>query len=1021
MRSASRIAEQGRARRRGTQWGRRPTLERMEDRTLLSAGDLDLALGGTGKVLTNFGSQVASYDAATAVLSLADGKLLVAGQSNGAMALARYNVDGALDTSFGTGGKVLTVFAGANDMANCVVVQSDGKILAAGSTSDSGGGSAFALARYNTNGTLDTTFGTGGLVTTLFAGAASAEITSVVLQSGGQIVAVGAASPQPNQPQDFALARYNANGTLDTTFGTGGQVLTDINNGSDDAASDVILQGGKLLVVGASDSDFALARYNADGTLDTTFGTGGKTITDIGSGSFDAASAAVLQGGKILVAGSSNNDFALVRYSADGKLDTTFGTSGKTITDYSNNSVDTAYGLVLQNDGKILAAGSANGNFALARYSADGKLDTTFGTGGKATASVTSSSFPVNVALQPSGKIVLAGTSFAGAGNGDFMLAHYTTSGALDTTFGTSGKAITNFGTGYADTGGDVAVQNDGKILVVGSSIQKSTNSSDFALARYNTNGALDTTFGTGGKVLTDFGGGAYDFATSVIVLSSGKILVGGVTMSATTGLSDFALARYNTNGTLDTTFGTGGKVTTNFGDADTLTGVFELSGGKLLVIGQTTQSTSGTGTGSTTGDFALARYNTNGTLDTTFGTGGKVTTNFGTSAADYPSCVAVQSDGKILVGGDTTAADASTADFALARYNTNGALDSTFGTGGKVITDVNNGSDDYINGLVVLTSGKILAVGSSDSSVGLARYNTNGALDSTFGTGGKVLTTVPGFSGYVADVQVEADGKLLVLSSDLGFSAGGNHFSLARLTPDGALDGTFGTGGAVLSDFGGSTTTAIALALAPSGSIVVAGSSGQPSTGTVFAVARFKNDVAGYVNHPPTAVAGGPYTIAEGQGLTLDGSKSSDPDTAVGDLIVSYAWDLNGDGKADITSATPSVTVTAAQLAALGLSDGPATPTIALTVTDSNGATGTATTKLTITNVAPTAKLTGPTTGKEGTAISLTASATDPSAADMAAGFTYAWTIKTGTTTVQSGTAAAPSPSRRRTTAAMW
>ena len=223
--------------------------------------------------------------------------------------------------------------------------------------------------------------------------------------------------------------------------------------------------------------------------------------------------------------------------------------------------------------------------------------------------------------------------------------------GDLDTTFGTGGKVTTDFG--GSPVGFSVAIQSDGKIVVAGYSNVGGTFG--FALARYNTNGSLDATFGTGGKVTTNYGGD--DRGYSLAIQSDGKIVVAGYSNAG--GTFDFALARYNTNGSLDTSFSAGGKVTTDFGGSDDLGRSVALQGdGKIVVAGDSNVGS--------TFDFALARYNTNGSLDTSFGAGGKVTTDFGGSG-DGGRSVALQGDGKIVVAGN--AAVGGTADFALARY----------------------------------------------------------------------------------------------------------------------------------------------------------------------------------------------------------------------------------------------------------------------------------------------------------------------------------------------------------------
>jgi uncharacterized delta-60 repeat protein len=408
------------------------------------SGSLDTTFGtaGTGIVTTPIGS---GDDVAHALGIQSDGKIVVAGSSYNSnsskndFALARYNTDGSLDTGFGTVGIVTTSIGSINDAANALGIQSDGKIVAAGS-SYNGSKYDFALVRYNANGTLDTGFGTGGIVTTSI-GSNNDYANALGIQSDGRIVVAGRSFNTSSNKYDFALVRYNANGTLDTTFGTGGIVTTSIGSGSIyDYAYALGIQpsDGRIVVAGysynGSKYNFALVRYNANGTLDTTFGTGGIVTTSIGS-SDDAAHALGIQSdGKIVVAGSSYGskyNFALVRYNANGTLDTTFGTAGTGIvTTPIGSDWDYAYALGIQpSDGKIVAAGSSNSgsnyDFALVRYNTDGSLDTGFGTGGIVTTPIGSSDdYALALGIQSDGRIVAAGYSYNGS-NYDFALVRY--------------------------------------------------------------------------------------------------------------------------------------------------------------------------------------------------------------------------------------------------------------------------------------------------------------------------------------------------------------------------------------------------------------------------------------------------------------------------------------------------------------------------------------------------------------------------------------------------------------------
>ena len=227
--------------------------------------------------------------------------------------------DGDLDTSFGTGGKVVTSFLGQDDFVRSVAIQSDGKIVVAGETKN-GTYDEFALARYNPDGTLDTSFGNSGGKMITNSNNNGDHARSVAIQSDGKIVLAGAGDNTGND--DFALYRYNTDGSLDSSFGTGGKVFTAVGSGNDFAESVAIQSDGKIVVAGysynGSNDDFALVRYNTDGSLDTSFDSDGKVTTDVGSGSDVANSVAIQSDGKIVAAGNSKNgnyrDFALVRY-----------------------------------------------------------------------------------------------------------------------------------------------------------------------------------------------------------------------------------------------------------------------------------------------------------------------------------------------------------------------------------------------------------------------------------------------------------------------------------------------------------------------------------------------------------------------------------------------------------------------------------------------------------------------------------------------------------------------------------
>jgi uncharacterized delta-60 repeat protein len=407
--------------------------------------------------------------------------------------LRRAQADaGDLDLTFDNDGKVTTDFFGDFDSANAVVVQADNKVIAGGTTSLLGGNNDFALVRYNSNGSLDPTFGSGGKVNTDF-GSLSDVILAVVIQPDGKILAAGTAVTGNISNSDFAIARYNNNGSLDLTFGSGGRVTTDFF--VRDVANGIAIQpDGKIVVAGevddfASNHDFATARYNSDGSLDTTFGSNGKVTTNFFGSLVNVVALVINAGGKIVVAGTVTSggpalDFMLVRYNSNGSLDATFGSGGKVTTDFFGGA-DFCLSLNLQSDGKLVATGDAISPMfgtilGIARYNSDGSLDPTFGVGGKSTE-------PVHVGsrgsvILPNGKIVAGGLSFDGTSTFDFAVARYTTDGHLDPTFGSGGVTTTNFGT--TSQANAVALQPDGKVVLAGN-VLGVQGFFDFALTRY--------------------------------------------------------------------------------------------------------------------------------------------------------------------------------------------------------------------------------------------------------------------------------------------------------------------------------------------------------------------------------------------------------------------------------------------------------------------------------------------------------------------------------------------------------
>ena len=398
-------------------------------------------------------------------------------------------------------------------------------------------GSTYSFAQ--SAGTLDNTFGTGGIVITSL-DTIRDRGNSLAIQSDGKII-LGGSTSENYTAYDFALARYNTDGGLDTTFGIGGKVITTIEDRSE-GQSLAIQSDGKIILGGHSDWYINLVRYNADGSLDTTFGTGGIVITDV-LGFYDEVckSVAIQSDGKIVVGGYAQHNnydlrhFVVIRYNNDGSLDTSFGNNGIVIGGLGNCEA-----IRIQNDGKILLGGTSDFSFALERYNYDGSLDNTFGIGGKVITPFQNNCLGNSMELQSDGKIVLGGSSGLPSGGFTFTLARYLSNGDLDDSFGTNGIASTPLGT--SSRGNSVVIQNDGKILLAGES-KDSSNSFNFALARYNSDGTFDTGFGSGGLIVTPIGI-SYSVGQSLGIENNGKIILGGHVYNGSN--LEMALVRYN-------------------------------------------------------------------------------------------------------------------------------------------------------------------------------------------------------------------------------------------------------------------------------------------------------------------------------------------------------------------------------------------------------------------------------------------------------------------------------------------
>ncbi len=525
----------------------------------------------------------------------------------------------------------------------------------------------------------------------------------------------------------------------------------------------------------------------AAGMLDTSFGSAGQVLTDFLD--FDDARAVVVQSdGKTIAAGSASNgvdsDFALARYNIDGSLDASFGAGGQITTNVSGD--DTASGIALTPDGKIVVVGRSVGAgfanvFSIVRYNSDGTLDTTFSGDGKATTALAAnnSAQATAVAVQSDGKIIVAGDNVDPLGDSHFALVRYRTNGTLDTTFNSNGKLLTSFGI----SANSVAIQSDGKIVTAG------YGNNNFAIARFNSNGSYDSTFDGDGQVETDFVGGL-DVAYAVAVQPDGKLVVAGTANESSSGQAYFAISRYNVNGSLDSTWDGDGKVITAIGTSNNAAHSIAVQSNGRVVIGGLYFNTS-----SVRFESALIRYNSNGALDSNFGVGGIATPSLGVAGSDNQIAgIVLDTEGRIIASGSAQS-DRGNRDFVVARFTGDaviqsaGDLDTTFGNGGKTTTEFfaePNSRDEYGTASVVQPDGKTIVVGGSQ----VARFNVDGTPDLTFGD-----SAVAKFSGTATDVVLRSDGSVFVAGYRYVTNVDGSqtgYFALSAYNSDGTYKVSF-------------------------------------------------------------------------------------------------------------------------------------------------------------------------------------------------------------------------------------
>lgn len=766
---------------------------------------MDPTFGDGGLVTVDFGGGLSGL---MAVARQPDGKIVGLGGSRESIALVRVHADGTPDTSFGIDGVAQLpwgVPTNGVEKAHGIAIQPDGKIVVTTRVLGIYGelGARPFVARFTSDGELDTSFATTGYVVS----EPNGDLRSVAVQPDGKILAGGS----------NRLERFLADGTRDTTFGTGGIATTGL------LAQDLALQSdGKIVTVGGRD----IARFTPAGAPDPAFASSSGTITlsdpdDLLYSVALAADGKILAGGARMMGASQYPRFAITRYDANGVLDTGFGTNGIAHDNYAEGGSQ-AFGIGIAPDGKIVGVGFANVDGVnagrSARFDANGVLDASFGASGAgALLDVVCFADPV---FEPDGAITSAGAWF-GTGSFRAEIGRTSASGLPDSTFGAGGTTGREIG-GSFDRANHVALQSDGRIIVSG----WSADAGSIGLLRLGRDGAHDPAFGTSGFVTwiqeSDlayasasvvqqddrivFTGLTYDGGFSVVRLDAdgqpdptfgvegvvraepvaglravsraiaegpdGSLYVAGDAATGAPGTSEYAVVKLSAGGVRDTAYGglsnfkSGGNIATHL--------VVEPDG-SVVTLGLTTGAT-------------LVRFDATGAIDTSFGTGGVTTVPFSEDVRD-PFNLLRQPDGNLVA----VLGNFMTGSLVLARFTPDGQPDAGFGVDGLATFHLAGGTDYYSlqapMGAAVLDDGRIV-VGLAESSgdrfletAVLVRTLPDGTPDESLAPGGiQAFPLGRGSSAFHA-ITLQPDGKLLV-AGRLWTETGSSDFAVLRLIP---------------------------------------------------------------------------------------------------------------------------------------------------------------------------------------------------------------------------------------------
>lgn len=766
-----------------------------------------------------------------------------------------------LDTTFGALNYGYTEYISnlpAPDYLNAAAKTLDGKTVFTG-YSDVGERRHLIVAKVNDTD-YETGFGYSGLTLPLNESywVYNSEGKDIAVQPDGKIIIVGFS--QFYEGINLVIIRLNSDGSRDESFNNNGIVKMRVNNNSSYANAVSLQTDGKIIVGGyfknGSTSQAIILRINPNGILDTTFGNQGITTITTGNNNDIIKDVAIQSDGKIVACGENalygSKDFMTLRLNTDGSLDTTFNTTGIVFTGFGTNE-DTASCLTMQSDGKILVGGygqttistNTSINYCIARYNTNGTLDTTFSSDGKTSLGYPNVSDMMNTILVSSGRIYLGGTSYVNTTNkNDFCIVALTDSGSLDTSYN-GGQGVYRHNSGFDDYGTCLVSQATHnylfgisnnkfsyfKLLTTNSNLYENLNflsNNSHSLRKlntdyycYNRSGDFDTNIGAlnftqNGIINTNFGNQGISLFFNENNSATEPVL--NITTDNKIILAGHEkVYKLNLDGTLDNNFANSGILNIPIGsDGFFLEDVVCSPDNTFYVIGHEQNIQPS--------NYLIFKFNATGTLVTTYGNSGKST--IPVNDYSYPFKALLQSDGKLVIVGVSGSFSTVLENLTLARINTDGSLDTTFGTNGISIQNI-QGMTPYPYSVKLQNDGKIIAAFSYKPNPSiyneftLVRYNQNGILDTTFGNNGIAHTSIGDTDAYASDITILNDNKILAVGSN--DQSTWKHLTLVLHNPDGTLDTSFGTNGIFMeSPDGISDYKGVNIHLEPDGKITV-------------------------------------------------------------------------------------------------------------------------------------------------------------------------------------------------------